>query len=292
MSKSTGKVILIICILTIVIAVVASIVLLAYKEEPKIIIIPIRGQISVYGDGASSQRIIAQLIAAEQDDSVKAVILEVNSPGGTVVASAEIANVIEAMDKPVVTWMREIGASGAYWIASSTDYIVADPATLTGSIGVTSSYLQFADLMDKYGVTYESITYGEYKEAGSPYKNLTDEERGLLQHKVDIIGELFIAHIAKARGLPEETVRPLANGEILLGSEALKLGLIDELGGEATAFAVAKELSGAKDAVISTQQGGIGNTLQEFFAKSFYWIGRGVGDSFKLGVEKNSIITA
>ena len=115
----------------------------------------------------SSQDIIENLDKASQDSTVKGIILEINSPGGTVVASKEIADRVKSMNKPVVSWIREIGTSGAYWIASSSDKIVADPLSITGSIGVISSYLEFAGLLKNYNVTYESLTTGKFKEIGS-----------------------------------------------------------------------------------------------------------------------------
>ena len=217
----------------------------------EILIIPITGTIYSGSDSFSpdtfSDDIISQLEAAAKNEKIKAVILEIDSPGGTVVGSREISNAIKAFDKPVVTWMRENAASGAYWIAASTDHIVADPATITGSIGVTGSYLQFAGLLNDYNVSYERFVSGEYKDTGSPYKEVSDQERTYLQSKINLLNDMFIEHVATSRGLTESFVRAQATGEIFLGTEALSRRLIDSLGGKQEALDIAAELSGAED---------------------------------------------
>jgi len=217
----------------------------------EILVIPITGTIYSGSDGYSpdtfSDDVISQLESAAKNDNTKAVILELDSPGGTVVGSREISNAIESFDKPIVTWMRENAASGAYWIAASTDHIVADPATITGSIGVTGSYLQFAGLLDDYNVSYERFVSGEYKDTGSPYKEVSDAEREYLQNKINLLNDMFVEHVATSRGLTESFVRSHSNGEIFLGTEALSRKLVDSLGGKQEALDVAAELSGAED---------------------------------------------
>jgi protease-4 len=217
----------------------------------EILIIPITGTIYSGSDSFSpdtfSDDIISQLESAAKNENTKAVILEIDSPGGTVVGSREISNAIESFDKPVVTWMRENAASGAYWIAASTDHIVADPATITGSIGVTGSYLQFSGLLNDYNVSYERFVSGEYKDTGSPYKEVSDQEREYLQKKINLLNDMFIEHVATSRGLTESFVRSQATGEIFLGTEALSRKLVDSLGGKQEALDIAAELSGAED---------------------------------------------
>ncbi len=217
----------------------------------EIFIIPITGTIYSGSDSFSpdtfSDDIISQLESAAKNEKIKAVVLEIDSPGGTVVGSREISNAIEEFDKPVITWMRENAASGAYWISVSTDHIVADPATITGSIGVTGSYLQFSGLMDDYNVSYERFVSGEYKDTGSPYKEVSDQERAYLQNKINLLNDMFIEHVADARGLTESYVRGQATGEIFLGTEALNRKLIDSLGGKKEAVGLAANISGSED---------------------------------------------
>ena len=143
----------------------------------QIVIIPITGTITteltsslMQQKETSSTAILNYLDLAQRNPNIKGVLLEINSPGGTVVASKEIADKVKQMNKPVVSYIREIGTSGAYWIASSSNVIVADPLSITGSIGVIGSYLEFSQLLEKYGVTYQRLVSGSYKDTGSPFK--------------------------------------------------------------------------------------------------------------------------
>jgi len=179
----------------------------------------------------ASSSIVKLIKEAEEDPGIKAIVLEINSPGGSPVASDEIATAIKNTDKPTVAWIREIGTSGAYWIATATDHIIAHKLSLTGSIGVRASYLEFSGFLKRYNVTYQRLVAGKYKDTGSPFKQLTPEEETLLQAKINKIHEAFIKEVAQNRNLPEDTVRELANGMFYLGEEALTYGLIDEVGG-------------------------------------------------------------
>ena len=153
----------------------------------KIAVIPITGVITIDGggigfesSGASSTDIVEFIQEANKNQNVKGILLEINSPGGSAVASKEIADAVENSKKPVVSWIREVGASGAYWISSSSKLIVADPLSITGSIGVTGSYLEFSELFSKYGVTYQEMSTGEYKDLGSPYERLSEKNKKVL----------------------------------------------------------------------------------------------------------------
>ena len=143
-------------------------------------------------EGTSSTKTIQFIKAAEKDPSVRAIIFDINSPGGSAVASEEIAHAIKESTKYKVAVIRDLGASGAYWIASSSDVIFASRMSLTGSIGVISSFIQFEGLMDKYGISYERLVAGERKDIGSPFREMTDEERILFQKKINTIHEYFI----------------------------------------------------------------------------------------------------
>src|SRR3989344_6134829 len=218
--------------------------------QNKIAVIPIKGAITVEGtgdffsgSGVSSNTVTEFIKKSNEDESIKGIILEINSPGGGVVASEEIANAVKESKKPVVSWIREVGASGAYWVASASDAIVADPLSLTGSIGVTSSYLSFGELLEDYNVTYQRLVTGKYKDLATPFKELTNEERALLEKKLYDIHDYFVAEVARNRDLPEENVRALATGEFFLGQEALPLGLVDYLGGKETAMNITKQLA-------------------------------------------------
>ena len=189
---------------------------------------------------ASSSELRAQIKMAKDDRSVSAIMFEINSPGGSAVASREIADAILNVDKPTASLIREIGASGAYWIASSTDYIVADELSITGSIGVLASSLNFAGFIEDYNISYQQINGGKHKDIGSPFRDMTDEERKLMQAKIDSMHSVFIREVAFNRGISYEEVERAASGIFYLGSEAEKLNLVDELGNE---DAVVKYLS-------------------------------------------------
>ncbi len=279
-------------ILAIVLLLAAYISIADHKDliRHQIALIPIRGEISSYGgDGfyyemSASDVIMDQIKTATKDNNVKAIILEINSPGGSVVASKEIADIVKKSNKPVVAWIREVGASGAYWIASASDLIVADAATITGSIGVTGSYLEFSELMEKYGIGYEELTSGKYKDSGSQFKDLSEEERTLMLSKINKLKVLFVREIAENRNLDISYVNNLATGEIFLGEEAKDLGLVDVLGNRDTAQKEAEKLAGIKhsEIVVFKKEATFSDLLSKLFTKQSYDIGRGIGDSLVL----------
>jgi len=258
-------------------------------NENKIVFIPINGMITTDGssslpfggEGVTSTQVVDYLQQAEKDNNIKGVILEINSGGGTVVASKEMETAVKKVKdkKPVVAWIREAGASGAYWIASASNKIVADPMSITGSIGVTSSYLEFTGLMQKYGIGYEQLIAGEYKDAGSPYRELTAEERNILQDKLNIIHKYFIETVANNRQVPKEKVEKLATGMYYLGQEFYDEGMVDYLGDKELAIQVTKDLAGIKEAklVKFEKKTGLLDILSKLSAETFYYMGRGIG---------------
>ncbi|MDD9952823.1 MAG: signal peptide peptidase SppA [Candidatus Woesearchaeota archaeon] len=179
---------------------------------------------------ATSTNIVEQLEKARDDDSIIGVILEINSPGGSAVASDEIAQAVKGLNKTSVAWIREVGASGGYWIASATDHVVANRMSVTGSIGVISSYLSFEEFLDDWNVTHNRLVAGDNKDVGSPFQRLQRSERAFLEEKLDRVHEFFIAEIAENRNLSVEDVP--SDGSFFLGIEAYNLGLVDELGGK------------------------------------------------------------
>lgn len=176
-----------------------------------------------------ADNVIKELKDAEENPNVKAVILEINSPGGAALPSAEIAEQVKRMNKTTYAVIRDVGASGAYWIASAADTVVASPMSITGSIGVISSYLEFSDLFDKYGVEYERLVAGELKDMGSPFKDLTEEERAILEIKLEKIHTMFSEAVQENRQLSDEELARVNTGEFFLGIESVELGLVDAL---------------------------------------------------------------
>ncbi|MCH8519174.1 MAG: signal peptide peptidase SppA [Nanoarchaeota archaeon] len=205
---------------------------------PKIAVVPISGEIttsssiSLFSNTASSRMIANQIYTLADDNSIKAIILDINSPGGSPVASDEIAQaILYAKDKkPVYTVFSDLGASGAYWIAVSSDKIYSAPLSIVGSIGVTSATLSFEEFIQEWNITYRQQTAGEFKDIGSPFREQREDEKIMMQNLLDTVHLEFIEHIAQHRNLSVEYVTSLATGEIFLGRRALELELIDEIG--------------------------------------------------------------
>ncbi|MBN1979249.1 MAG: signal peptide peptidase SppA [Anaerolineae bacterium] len=185
-----------------------------------------------------------QLVQAAGNPDVKAVVLRINSPGGSVVASNQIYHTLREFDKPIVVWMDETAASGGYYIACGTDYVIAHPDTLTGSIGVISQFINADDLLEEIGVDVVVITTGPRKDTGGLFRDMTDEERAYWQAIIDEVYDEFVDIVAEERGLAEETVRELADGSVYTGRQALELGLVDAVGLPQDAIAKAAELGG------------------------------------------------
>jgi len=215
-----------------------------------IAIIPIKGAITsaelYLGFTSPSHNIIGTIEDAEKKSRIKAVIFEINSPGGTPFASKEVATAIENMKKPTIAWIREYATSGAYWVASACDEIVADELSTVGSIGVMSIRPDICELLKKFGIDVVTLKTGIYKGLGLPYEKPTEEERELLKKELDEIKESFLNAIAQNRKLDEERIKELSTGKVYLGREAKEIGLVDHLGGKELAIQRAKERSGIK----------------------------------------------
>jgi len=208
-----------------------------FKTE-KISVIKLEGIISdssgnsILRDATSSNQVLELIVKATNDPTVKGIVIRVNSPGGTVAASQEIYQAIlkARKRKPVVITMGDIAASGGYYIASAADTIFANPGTLTGSIGVITSYFNFYDLLNKIGVKGVTIKSGKYKDIGNPTRPLTEEEKKILQALLDNSYKQFINDVSKGRKMSKEKVASLAKGLIYTGEQANKAGLVDHLG--------------------------------------------------------------
>ena len=203
---------------------------------------------SFLSSGASANEIIGFIHDADKNPQVKAILLRINSPGGTPVASEEIAYAVKNSSKPVVALIRDQGTSGAYWVASAADGIVASPISITGSIGVLGSSLEFSGFMQKYGIGYERLIAGEFKDAGIPFRNLTQVEREMLQVRLNLIHQYFIKSVAENRHLSYEQTAELANGMFYTGEQAKDLGLVDVLGGVDEAKEMIKQKANLKEA--------------------------------------------
>ena len=218
---------------------------------------------------------------ADRNPSIKAIILEINSPGGSAVASEEIANAVRKTNKTTVAWIREVGASGAYWVASAADYIVANRVSITGSIGVIASYLEFPGLLERYNVTYQRLVSGKYKDIGSPFKEMTTEEKAIFQQNLDAIRDYFVSEVAKNRNLNKKDVDKIANGLFYLGAEAKELRLVDELGGKDEVIAYIEKKEGMKAELVEyKKEKTLLDILSEVLSRQSFFVGKGIGSSF------------
>lgn len=178
----------------------------------------------------SSEEVVSKIKEATGNPNIKAVVLEIDSGGGSPVGAEEIAVAMKALGKPSIAWVRESSYSAAYLIASAADTIIASNSSDIGSIGVTMSYVDNAKQNVKDGLTYNQLTTGKYKDTGTPDRALTADERSLIQRDLDIILENFIQAVATNRNLSVAKVTALADGSTMLGRMALRNGLIDQLG--------------------------------------------------------------
>jgi protease-4 len=193
-----------------------------------------------------SESLIQSIRAARDDDSVRAIVLRIDSPGGSAVASDAIWRevVLAAEEKPVVASMSDLGASGGYYIAMAADAIVAQPATLTGSIGVVAGKIATGGTYQKVGVTLEPVSNGRFAEIYSPVTSFTDDERVKMQEHIDAIYEQFLTKAAEGRETTRDAIHEVAQGRVWTGRQAKAHGLVDELGGLSRAIAIAKEKVG------------------------------------------------
>lgn len=190
----------------------------------------------------------AELREYEERDDVKAVVVRINSPGGAVGPSQEIYSAIKRLKKKkkVVASMGAIAASGGFYAAMAADRVVANPGTITGSIGVIVEFMNAEELLSKIGLQGHVVKSGKFKDTGSPLRKMTPEERTLIQDVIDDVNGQFIGAVAEGRGLKEEDVRKIADGRIFSGAQAAKQGLVDSLGDLADAVDLSAELAGIK----------------------------------------------
>ncbi len=206
--------------------------------------------VEVHGVIDNSSEVIRQLRKYAQDNSIPAVVVHIDSPGGGAASSQEIyeeINRIKEKGKKVVASMGTVGASGGYYIACAADTIIADPATITGSIGVIFEFPVAEELFKKIGLKYEVVKRGDIKEVGTWTRSMTDKERKSLQSVVDDTYEQFVEAIVAGRRMKKEEIMRIADGSIFTGRQAKELGLVDELGNLQDAIKIAGEMVGIKE---------------------------------------------
>ncbi|WP_320171994.1 signal peptide peptidase SppA [Maridesulfovibrio sp.] len=204
------------------------------------------GIVNIQGTITESLPAVKFLRELRRDDSVKGVLLRVNSPGGTIAPSQELYHAVKAFAevKPIVASFGTVAASGGYYAAAPATKILASAGSITGSIGVKAEYASFRQLMDKLGVEPVIITSGKLKGAGSPYSEITPEQREYLTGLIMDIHNQFVDDVARARKLDRKDVEKIADGRAVTGREAKELGLVDRLGGFEDAVGLLKALCG------------------------------------------------
>jgi protease-4 len=223
--------------------------------KDKVLVISVKGKITdepeqdLLGKKPSMvQEVVSQLRRAEKDDRIKAVLLKIDSPGGSVTASDILYHEITAYKKrtgaKVVAAMMDVATSGGYYLALPSDYIFAHPTTLTGSVGVIFLQPKVDGLMEKIGVAVDVNKSGENKDIGSPFRPSTAEEKRILQDLTDQLGQRFVALVKKHRGVDGRNLEEIATARVFLGEDARKRGLLDELGYLSDALKKSKALAG------------------------------------------------
>ena len=208
----------------------------------KVAVVELRGVIS------ASEDIVRQLKKFRDDSSVKAIVLRVDSPGGGVAASQEMYEEVKKtrLGKPIVVSMGSVAASGGYYVSCGASKIVANRGTLTGSIGVISEFMRFDPMLDKVGVSVNTIKSGKLKDAGSPFRKMTDEDKRYFQDLMDEVHRQFISVVEVERKIDHDELVRFADGRVFTGEQACSLRLVDTLGTYEDAIALAAHLAGIK----------------------------------------------
>jgi protease-4 len=254
---------------------------IVYRDKgillPNIALIDIDGMIvnsretGLLGAGENKMAtVVEKLRKASEDPRVRGVVLRINSPGGSVTASDIIYNEVLKVrkgdkargipGKPVIASMMDVCASGGYYIACGCDRIVAEPTSVTGSIGVVMLIFNFSELMGKVGITSDAIKSGPMKDAGSPFRPMKPEERQLFQNLIDEFYGNFLTIVSDAREIKKDKLRKLADGRVYTGKQAKELGLIDEIGTLDDAINLAKQTAGVRSANVLMYHRPVGYT--------------------------------
>lgn len=225
------------------------------STAPRVGVVPIEGVLS------ASREIVESLEKMARDDGIRAVVLRIDSPGGGVVVAQEIYGaILEARKKKkVVASLQSVAASGGYLIACGADRIVANPGSITGSISTIMHLANAEELLKKIGIKSTVVKTGRYKDIGSPTREITAEERALLQAMLDDVHDQFLEAVATARKIPKEELRPIADGRVFSGRQALQWKLVDDLGDFRFAVALACKLAeteGEPELVYPSRKGG------------------------------------
>ncbi|MGM0568844.1 MAG: signal peptide peptidase SppA [Elusimicrobiota bacterium] len=245
------------------------------KTANKIGVVDVQGEIyfpfsdTGFTPDRGANRVIRTLKKYRENDKIDAVIIRVNSPGGTIGAVQEIVsevNRVKKSGKPVVASVADIGASGGYYVASQADKIIANEGSIVGSIGVIMASGDFSELLDNLGIKIETIKSGAHKDAGSFHRPLSAPEKEYLQAMVDDAFDQFVVAVSSGRNISIQKVREMSQGQIYTGNQAADMDLIDKLGGFSDAVNVAEELAEIEDAEIIREKHYDISSLLKIFA--------------------------
>ncbi|KXA94187.1 hypothetical protein AKJ65_05160 [candidate division MSBL1 archaeon SCGC-AAA259E19] len=210
-------------------------------------------------------------MVGKAEEEAEGAVFEIDSPGGTPYPTKEIVQAVKGFGKPTVARIKENGLSGAYWIASSCDRIVADELSRVGGIGVSAFQPDFSELLEKLGIKFKSSATGKYKERGIPFGG--GEEEDFMKEQLEQVNEIFAESVAEARDLDEDEAEEVFEGKPYLGREAKEVGLVDRLGGRKEAVEECREMMGAEEAEIvdygkrmeEESKGLLGSVLEQLF---------------------------
>jgi len=204
----------------------------------------------LFAEGISSAEIVRQINLAKEDSGIQAILVEINSPGGSAVASQEIGDALKSSTKPTASYIRDAGASGGYWVASATDQIFASPLSIVGSVGVTAAQLEYAGLLERFNISYRRTTAGKFKDIGTPFREQTEEEEDRLDVKLSLLHDYFIEEVRVNRDLSDQVVAEISQADFYVGIQAMELGLIDSYGGRAEAVSYLEEQMGGSATLV------------------------------------------
>lgn len=251
----------------------------------RLAVMELHGAVGDAQNGIDGDKVVRQIKKLEKDDDIKGIVLRIDSPGGAVAPSQEIyralMHVREVKKKPVVVSMGNLAASGGYYIAAAANWIVANPGTLTGSIGVIFQHFNVRGLLETVRVEQTTFKSGKYKDTLSPFRPVGDQDREEIQGLSDDVYKQFIADVAEGRKSTPEKIAPLAEGRIYTGAQAKALKLVDELGALDEAAAKAWSLAGQTgepklQLPKSDKESGLREFLRGSFQGAFQGAGRGL----------------
>ncbi len=219
--------------------------------------------------------------SAADSPLIGAIVLDINSEGGSASVTQTVVDAVRyaRSKKPVVSYVSDVGASGGYWIAASANKLVVAPLALTGSIGVISDFVDASGFLAKYGISFQTVKTGKYKDMGSPSRPLTDEEKKIVQDISDQVYEEFVNGIAESRSMDVAYLKTLAQGQVFLGKQAVKLGLADSTGAKDDAINLAGSMAGmtgTPETVQFAQKKSLQDVLNQLAGTFGYAFGQGV----------------